>query len=94
MPPITTTEGCHAQVFEALQRAEERWQDVTFAAALQGEEYDLAAAGRGQCVSQRVPVCIINNPEAGAALYHFFGQLREQVLAASVAAAKERGPPG
>jgi hypothetical protein len=74
--PITTTAGCHAEVFEALQRAQARDSSAVFAAALDGEEYLLLAARGGATASERVPVCVTNNAAVGQVLDHYFEELR------------------
>jgi len=90
MAPVSTTAGCPALVWEALCRAQDRHGDVSFAATQEPEAFLLVAACRGRTATEAVPVCILNNPEAGAALDHFFDQLRRRVTEGSEPG---RGPP-
>lgn len=81
MTPVMSLTGIPQPLFDALQRAESRFPDVSWGMAHEGEKYRLLASHRGKQAQCELHECIEYNQAVAKTLDHFFEELAEQVSA-------------
>ncbi len=72
--------GIPAPLFDALQRAEERFPQVSWGLTLQDGEWRILGACRGRHGEARLRACVVNHDNLAAVLDHYVGEVAKEVL--------------